>query len=417
MSVSKSGSFQVEHPCPQCGGPVILEETDRFLLCNYCRVRLYIIAKDFLRYYLPPKTSRLEETIFVPYWRFRGLFFSIRAFEIKSKVIDTSFLSGNHKFLPPTLGFRTQTLKMKFAAAKTKTSYLLPHSPFTDAVSIAEKMNYFFDGYRGRVFHKSFIGETVSMIYSPLYVRNKAVYDGVLDRPVANITSLREEQLKRVDAKRGWDVQFVSALCPDCGWDLTGERDSMVLFCRNCNTSWHAEKGKLKKTDVKVSPCRDRNAVYLPFWKMSVKVEGLRLKSYADLVSVANLPRVIRPEWRKNDLTFWSPAFKAHPRMYLRLCCQMTIKQPDGNYRETVPRSYVCPVTIDSGEAFESVKITLSNIVAPKMTFFPTLPDFSITPKKAVLVLVPFYIRGNELIQTEMKFSIQKKRISGLQGL
>ncbi|HDH04186.1 MAG TPA: hypothetical protein ENH01_00515 [Nitrospirae bacterium] len=54
-------TLQVEHQCPQCGGPVILEETDRFMSCAFCRVNLFIVSGDFSRYYLPPSTHPLEE--------------------------------------------------------------------------------------------------------------------------------------------------------------------------------------------------------------------------------------------------------------------------------------------------------------------------------------------------------------------
>ncbi|HDO22995.1 MAG TPA: hypothetical protein ENG86_09155, partial [Nitrospirae bacterium] len=377
MSGYRGSALQVEHPCPQCGGPVILEETDRFLSCNYCHVRLYIFSKDYFRYYLPPSKHPESDTIFAPYWRFRGLYFSIRPFDIKNKVLDTSFSASGQEFLPISMGLRTQTLKLKFADSEMKTTYLPNQLTVNEAISRIEKMTHFFDSheYTGRIFHKAFVGDTVSMIYAPLYIRNRAIYDGVLDRPIATLTQSRQECLEQPVGKTAWRIDFKPALCPDCGWDLSGGRDSVVLLCRNCDSAWHSVKGTFRKVDFRVVRWRDRNVIYLPCWRMSAEIEGVDLKSYADLVKTANLPKAPKPEWRKKEIFFWAPAFRTHPHLFMRLARQMTILQPEGDYNDSFPRSAFCPVTLDSGEAFESIKVTLANIAVAKRKFFPKLPS------------------------------------------
>src|SRR3989339_2060059 len=32
--------------------------------------------------------------------------------------------------------------------------------------------------------------------------------------------------------------RFVPTLCPHCGWDMEGQKDSLVLICRNCDSAW-----------------------------------------------------------------------------------------------------------------------------------------------------------------------------------
>ncbi len=416
MSGYRGGSLQIEHECPQCGGPVILEETDRFLSCGFCRVRLYILSRDFLRYYFQPTKHSIEETILVPYWRFRGMFFSVRPFDIKQKMLDTSFLSTDSRFLPVSMGLRTQALKMKFASSKIKADFIRPQFTFQEAISRVEKMTHFIDGhnYTGKVYHSAFVGDTVSMIYAPVYIHNRAIYDGILNRPISNLTAVRAEKLTDIDGRKKWQIQFSSALCPDCGWDLSGERDSVVLFCRNCDTAWHSVKGAFKRIGFGVMPWKGRDVIYLPFWKMTVDVEGVELNSYADLVRMANLPKAIRPEWHEKKLHFWSPAFKAYPKIFVRLARQVTVVQPGDRFKESLPRAELFPVTLDTSEAFESVKVTLANAIVAKRKIYPLLPNVKIKPKDATLIYMPFTQIANDYIHPQYHVSVQRNTILNL---
>ena len=419
MSGYRGRSFRVEYDCPQCGGPVELDETDRFLSCGYCRARLYILSRGYLRYYLPPSRHPLRDTIFVPYWRFRGMYFSARPFEIRSKVLDTSFLSSDADFLPVSMGLRTQALKLKFASPAMTSRYMVSSSGLDDVVLRVERTSRVVESftYTGRVYHSAFVGETASMIYSPVYVKNRAIYDGVLDRPIANLTQLREEKLTQFARKKGWRINFVPALCPDCGWDLAGARDSIVLLCRNCDTAWSPVRGAFRKVEFRVAPFRGTQAVFIPFWKMEISFRGIDLHSVADLMKLANLPRALKPGLEGKKAHFWSPAFRGHPRVFMRLARQMTILQPDGEYKDAFPRAPFLPVTLDSGEAVESVKVTLASIAVAKRKFFPRLPDIGVSPKSVVLMFFPFQLRGTELISADFRFSIQKNTMRGMENL
>ena len=57
--------------------------------------------------------------------------------------------------------------------------------------------------------------------------------------------------------------------------------------------------------------------LYLPFWRMKPRVEGIHLVSYADLIRLANLPKVINRAFESAPLYFWSPAFKVSPALSL----------------------------------------------------------------------------------------------------
>ena len=416
MNGFSGGTLQIEHQCPQCGGPVILEETDRFMSCAFCRVNLFIVTGDFSRYYLPPSTHPLEETIFIPYWRFRGMRFVVRPFNIKHKLFDTSFLASDHTFMPGSMGFRTQTQKLKFASKKMKTGFLKPAFSRDRAFLMAEKKTGFSDDYTDNagVFHKAFIGETVSMIYSPVYLKNDVLYDGALDRPLTRNSGHIEQRLRERDTSRNWGIKFISALCPDCGGDLSGARDSIALICRNCNSAWRPAGGNMKRVEFRVFAGKEEEAVYLPFWKMSVEVRGLELASFADLIRAANLPRAVNRELEEKRLYFYSPAFKMHPRIFLRLGTRMTIIQPYEESGKEFPKTMPCPVALDDREAFETVKVMLASMSAAKRKIFPLLPGMEIIPMEATLVYFPFNISGSELVHTGYKFSIPRNAIRNM---
>ncbi len=172
--------------------------------------------------------------------------FSLRPFEIKGRVLDTSFKATNFSFLPDSLGLRTQALTLKFATPKMKASFVSPEKPFGEVMARIEKRSNSMGSGRSpmRVFHRAFIGDTVSMIYAPVYLSRGAVCDGILKRPLATITRKAAEKLQSVDTSGDWNIQFISALCPHCGWDLVGGRDSVVLLCEKCDAPWRGTKDR-----------------------------------------------------------------------------------------------------------------------------------------------------------------------------
>ncbi len=388
-----------------------LEETDRLFTCEFCRVRLYITAKDHLRYFLPPSAPSSAEVIYVPYWRLRGLYFSVRGSEIGRKVLDTSFLAAGGEHLPESLGLRPQALRLRFAAPRRGVAFLRHDVPLGEALSRMEKISNVMDGLASSapVYHRAFVGERVSMIYSPLYIKGDSLYDGIVNRPVAPLRGA--ERLRSLKGGGRWNTRFLPAVCPHCGWDLEGGRRSIVLLCRNCERAWQISGGRLKRTPFAVHPSRGGATTHIPFWRVRVEVEGLRLRSYADLIRTANLPRVVRREWEERELHFWVPAFMTVPDVFLRVARQVTISQPEGGSRDGLKGGSFAPVTIGQQDAFDSAKVVLAGLAVPRKRVFPMLPEISVTPREALLVYLPFKAERNEYVQTDMRFSIHRGAI------
>jgi predicted Zn-ribbon and HTH transcriptional regulator len=258
------------------------------------------------------------------------------------------------------------------------------------------------------IFHQRFIGDTLSILYSPFYVDAK-IYDAVLNRPVSpelpedfDISALSGEASK-------WRLQFIPAQCPDCGWDLEGERDSLALNCRNCQTVWQAGKGKFMKLKFAHVPADGGQITYLPFWRIKADISGLTLCSYADLVKTANLPKVVQEHWKDQAFHFWCPAFKVRPQDFLRFSRNVSLSQPQVEWvHDEMPDGELYPVTLPIMEAVESLKINLASFIKPIRNFYPRLQEIDIKAKSFILVYIPFHVRGNELSYPGFQLRINK---------
>ena len=95
----------IEHQCPQCGAPVLLEETDRLLACEFCRVKSYLMPKRFFRYMLPNAAPEDRDLVYAPYWRFKGMLFSSVLSGVKHRFIDVSQRAVSTPVFPGVSGF------------------------------------------------------------------------------------------------------------------------------------------------------------------------------------------------------------------------------------------------------------------------------------------------------------------------
>src|SRR3972149_6420880 len=193
-------------------------------------------------------------------------------------------------------------------------------------------------------------------------------------------------------------LRFIPTLCPQCGWDLHGDREALILICRNCDSAWSFQATGLERVTFSIITA-DREDVYcyLPFWRMKASIEGISLSSYADLIRVGNLPKAITRELEEKLLYFWSPAFKINPALFLRWTRQMTIYQPEGKSVDKFPEATIHPVTLPVSEAQESIAITLASLITDKRKLFPLLPKVRIAMDEFMLEYHPFLINRNEL--------------------
>ena len=330
--------------------------------------------------------------------------------KVEHTVIDVSPIASQHPFLPPSLGFRPQVLKLKFISPETKAKFFNPHVPIETMIQNVLARSHSLDDTNsvGPIAHKVFIGETVSLIYSPIFIYEDVAHDAILGKPLYRIPKDFAEGLLPFDQQKDWQVKFVSTLCPLCGWDLSGERDSVALLCKNCNSAWEAFPTGLNQIDWGMIPSQEDNVFYLPFWRMNTHIEGLEIQSYANLIRAANVPKEIKEEDEGFDLYFWSPAFKVPPRIFLRLNLGMTLSKPREEFGRNLPKSSLYPVTLPVSEAAESIKMTIANFAIDREKTFPKLNELKIHLNESLLVYLPFTSSGSDFIESHTQLCIPK---------
>lgn len=401
--------YKIEHQCPQCGAPAVLDETDRLFKCPYCRVQSYLLRNGYFRYLLPSKAPAGKKLFYVPYWRFKGMLFSSAGNTICHRFIDASHQAVNASCFPVSVGLRSQTQKLKFVLPETKGLFLPPTQSFQKAMQIFK--DRFNTGLPRPIYHQAHIGETVSMIYAPFY-KDNGLMDGMLNEPIGNPIpdgfDVADLSFKHPDDH----IRFIAAICPGCGWNLDGQRDSLVLTCTNCQSAWRPGSDGLNRINISHMATNDQNVIYLPFWRIKADVRHIDLATYADLIRLANLPRVIEKSWETTPFHFWSSGFKIRHKDFLRLSRGLTLSQPRNHLIRKMPLPRLHPVTLPVTEATESMKIILASFAKPASKILPQLDHIAITPKSFLLTYIPFAEKHHDLVNAELNLSINKNVLS-----
>ncbi len=401
--------WQIEHQCPQCGAPVTLQETDHLLTCPFCRTRLYLITGQHTNYCLPSTASDAADLLYIPYWRFKGMVFSCTDSRTVTKVIDTSAVAAHLKWMPHSLGVRPQAMKLRFITPQTPGTLFMPQLSVNDLFKrIEEQLDA---AMRTSLLYRAFIGETASIIFAPVFMRSNTAFDAILDRPFAPATENAFAALRQFEQTKDLQVKFIACLCPACGRDLDGEKESLVLLCRNCSSAWRSSVSGLEQTAYTVLPGNDAQGDYLPFWKIKARVDGVELKSRADFMRLTNAAQLIKRQWEESEFYFWSPAFKISPEPFLRLSQGMTMVQPEAAEVQDIPKASFHPVSLPARESAESLKVVLAESAIPKKIFYQKLPEISIQAESFKLVYVPFQSSASEFINPKMSLSINKNTL------
>jgi predicted Zn-ribbon and HTH transcriptional regulator len=400
----KQQTLLIEHQCPQCGAPATLEETERLFTCPFCRVKSYLVTRDYFRYMLPHAAPAGKSLLFLPYWRFKGSFFVSLPGGIKTRIVDVSQQAVSSPLFPVSLGLRSQTLKLRFVSPENEGVFLKPKVSSKELLGLAEET--FTSSIRDPMFAKAFVGDSMSQIYSPFYVADQ-VFDAVLNRPVSPALPEDFDVSKMEGGQPDWRIEFIPTLCPNCGWDLQGERNALALSCKNCKSLWLNRGKQFMKLEFGSFPAETPDDVYLPFYRIRSEISGIKLDSYADLVKTANMAKVVQPGWEEKPFRFWTPAFKIRPDDFLFFSRNMTLSQPPKEYVPELPQGEVLPVTMPLQDAVESLKINLASFIKPPK-MLRILDAVEIKPKGVVLVYIPFQKTGKELFQPAFNLRTNK---------
>jgi hypothetical protein len=399
-------SLHVELDCPQCGAPLEMKETDRLLHCKYCEVSSYLANTDHLHFILPRQKPD-PFTLYAPFLHFKGIIYTCVNDRIEHRIADISTRGVNLSFLPSTLGLRPQAMKMRFVTPELDGSFLKCSMQTDTIIKRAEKNLAVRDE---NVLHRAFIGEALNIIYLPLSIKDETVIDGIVDRPLTQIPEDHDLFAETDVEKQRWKPVFVPSLCPQCGWNLTGEPDSVVLICSNCNSAWETIDNRFSEVEIRSTPRNDEEDLFIPFWKIKVIAHGSELETFGDFIRLTNQPMIARPEWDKTPLQFIIPAFKIRPDDFLRLSTQMTVSQKNRIItKPEIPIGKIHPVTLPQSEAAQSLKVILANSAVSKNRVFPHLHDIDFEVQGYSLHYLPFHKTTHELRQEHLRVTINQR--------
>ena len=405
-------AYTIDLQCPQCGAPVVLQETERIVACSYCRVRHFIVESGHPSYLIPPKQAAdPEQLYYLPYWRFKGMAFALQESRVVHRLIDSSAQAVRNFALPFSLGLRSQTQRLKQITPETSGRFLLPS---TTSRQISRQINGQLLGLGPqikdrRVFQVQ-VGEIVSLIYTPLLADSNGFVDGLtgkrLPREAAGLA--KKQPSPEAPANTG----FLPALCPHCGWDLEGENSSNCLFCRNCFRVWMGVKGKLMPIPFQFFGKDPTEEIYLPFWNFRIKAQGLDLEERLTRTG-RKFEGMGKDAGNGSSLVSCNiPAFKIHPGLFLRLSRQMSAASAAGRNIREFPSATYYPVTLPFQEGLQAVPLLLFHRSRNKQAFASQLSRAAFKPRKISLLFVPFIRRGSDLVQPELNIGLHKNALS-----
>lgn len=409
-------TYQVEHQCPQCSAPIVLSEDDHLLNCPYCRVHLYLSFEGHPRYYLSP---RCHEALpfFVPYWRSKGIEFAVRAGRIQKSAVDKTWNASGFSCFPSSLGARPQTQTL-YLAEPGEERKLLPTSLPPDEPPSAPPLSLLIgrdlQEAEGPLLFRAFLRDTSSLIYLPAFEKEGMLYDGIDSKILGNTPEGLSGAGWPEDGVGAFRYHFVPAICPNCGNDLAGERQSLIVFCPSCAVGFSVSNSALQDTPFSIAKGVSKTASFLPFWRIRVETEGLPLPTTTGRI----LPGGRIEQLDRDNFFFWTPAFRINPQLFLRLAHRATIAQLGTEANASLPSiSSIAPVTVTSTEAVKTVKI-LMVLLSPRDHELPSrLNDLSIDLTDCMVVLVPFEQKGYELMNGQIQAAVHVNALKHGQNL
>lgn len=369
------------------------------------------MERPFFRYLLPNHAPADKALFYFPYWRFKGMLFSCLPSGIQNRFLDVSQQAVQSPFFPASVGLRSQAMKLRFVSPDSVGWYIKPTLPLDQAMQTF--LTRFNLNMPGPIFHQAHIGESLSLIYAPFYM-GQEIMDAVLNRPVPNPMDEPLDVRQWPGGPADYRIRFIPTVCPNCGWDMQGSRDALILHCNNCTSMWKASKKGMTRVKVAHLPANpgEDDCVYLPFWRIRAEVRGIPLNTYADLVRLANLPKVVKPQWESRACYFWGPAFKLRPQSFLRLTHHITVSQPHDELVAEVPRGVKHPVNLPVSESAETLKLNLVGIMRPKKRAQTRIADISVKPRGYLLVYLPFEKRHHDLVQPAFNVAVNRNQLA-----
>lgn len=367
-----------------------------------------LTAQEGFSYIISPHDPA-QDIVYAPYLRFKGLAFTCAGSSVTSRVVDRNITALKAAPFPYSLGMRPQALRLRILTAGDTHALIQPDRSRDEMLEAMQGQTAKHMA-RSNAHFIDYIGDTESIIYAPFILQGSTLVDAVTNRPVPAHKTLPEGCVSAKEETRPpASITFIATVCPHCGWDMTGARESCVLLCPQCCSAWSPHGSSFRRVSYDIYSHQDNAGIcYIPFWKMQAGISNPDLHTYGDLIRFSCLPKAATGSHQAQPVHFWCPAFKIRPRLFMRLSRQLTALQPGGENDIRQRGRRLLPVTLPPSEAAQAIRVTLCALAAKKREAYPLLARAHISLKARQLTFIPFSIQGSYFVSTSAHLSISR---------
>jgi hypothetical protein len=230
------------------------------------------------------------------------------------------------------------------------------------------------------------------------------LFDGILKKALGPAPVLTAGQLTQQKIAQ---VRFLPMLCPNCGTDMHGSKESIVLVCSQCTTAWRATTIRFEKTGFSIWPVLQQADLWLTFWRFDIRCDTIPMETSADVFQFTKMQAIPGAVTGKQKFYFYIPAFKTNPEVLLRLGRIVSLKQPPLEQMQLQALTRFYPVNLGQQEAFEAVPVLLDDMSMAKKAAFTKIRDAKFELQSAAsLLFIPFVKKGYEFVQPQLNLSV-----------
>lgn len=338
--------------------------------------------------------------------------FSFLLPEGKNRFVDATFLAAGIPALPPYLGLQARAFKLRFLSLARKGRIIQPQRPLDHFLPLMTEENEAPPGLQDSeippLFRQAFIGETISLVYAPIFFKEGVAYDGLGHRPLGRAEEADFEKLPASLPEGFRQVSFLPVICPYCGADLQGEKDTQVLLCRNCDRAWDYSRKELRQiTFGTMKSGNEGPFFYLPFWRIKTEIKGWPSKIRRPFSRLNLIPRLSSDKTSPEEDYYWFPAFKLSPSLFLTVSKAINLRQlSEYSLLETLPKGQYYPVTLSGDQAKEGLTVLMADFL--KTHPLPRTSQIAVETSDHLLVFIPFHLQGNELVHQGLRLGISR---------
>lgn len=314
----------------------------------------------------------------------------------QDQYVEKNFIASKCKDLGVySLGVRPSVLKLELfgkSVLETLGKVVMPdmstEEAFERGMKTAGGQNFLF---------RQVLGWMLSIVYFPFWVmeveiegeRSLTVLDAISESVIQLKTPFSQlESLSHPLTEEPTVIRFRPLVCPNCGWDLSVQREDVIFFCNSCKRPWQILGDALTEVASQVilspSPLKEGQIKYLPFWIIE------------SAPSESGIVRYFLPGFRYRRL-----------KTLADLAAALTKKKP--SYSLTDQQEVDANgCYYDQEDAINLAKVTEAGLLLKTLEGKFSAQNVQITSNRIALSWLPFRAEGDSLIDPFAGFTLSR---------